>query len=139
MSTVSIRYIVDNVDEADEFYSRHLGFRVDMHPDPAFAMLSRGDLRLVLVSPVGRDHPGGGSRPLPDGTVQQPGGWNRFMLQVPDLEATVATLRRDGVRFRTDVITGVGTKQVMIEDPSGNPIELFEPIRPEARLSTGPG
>jgi catechol 2,3-dioxygenase-like lactoylglutathione lyase family enzyme len=135
MSTVSIRYIVDNVDEADEFYTRHLGFRVDMHPDPAFAMLSRGDLRLVLVSPVGPDHPGGGSRPLPDGTEQQPGGWNRFMLQVPDLEATVAALRQDGVRFRTDVITGVGTKQAMIEDPSGNPIELFEPIRAEARLS----
>jgi catechol 2,3-dioxygenase-like lactoylglutathione lyase family enzyme len=135
MSTVSVRYIVDNVDEADEFYTKHLGFQLDMHPDPAFAMLSRGDLRLVLVSPVGPDHPGGGSRPLPDGTVQQPGGWNRFMLQVPDLETTVTDLRRDGVRFRTDIITGVGTKQVMIEDPSGNPIELFEPIRAEARLS----
>lgn len=134
MSTVSIRYIVDDVDEADEFYTRHLGFRLDMHPDPAFAMLSRGDLRLVLVSPVGSDHPGGGSRPMPDGTPQRPGGWNRFMLQVPDLEAAVANLRRDGVRFRSDVVSGVGTKQVMIEDPSGNPVELFEPIRPEARL-----
>ena len=135
MSTVSVRYIVDNVDEADEFYCRNLGFQLDMHPDPAFAMLSRGDLRLLLVAPVGPDHPGGGSRPLPDGTGQRPGGWNRFMLQVSDLEATVATLRRDGVRFRTDVITGVGTKQVMIEDPSGNPIELFEPLRAEARLA----
>jgi len=135
MSTVSVRYIVNDVDEADDFYTQHLGFQLDMHPDPAFAMLSRGDLRLVLVSPVGPDHPGGGSRPLPDGSVQRPGGWNRFMLQVPDLEATVASLRRDGVRFRTDVVTGIGTKQVMIEDPSGNPIELFQPLRAEARLS----
>jgi catechol 2,3-dioxygenase-like lactoylglutathione lyase family enzyme len=135
MSTVSVRYIVHDVDEAAEFYTRHLGFTLEMHPDPAFAMLSRGDLRLVLVSPVGADHPGGGSRPLPDGTVQEPGGWNRFMLQVSDLEVTVAALRHEGVRFRTSVITGVGTKQVMIEDPSGNPIELFEPVRPEARLT----
>jgi catechol 2,3-dioxygenase-like lactoylglutathione lyase family enzyme len=134
MTTVSVRYIVDNVDEANEFYTRHLGFRLDMHPSPAFAMLSRGDLRLVLASPVDADHPGGGSRPLPDGTPQQPGGWNRFMLQVSDLDASAARLSSEGVRFRTDVITGVGTKQVMIEDPSGNPIELFEPIRPEARL-----
>ncbi len=135
MSTVSVRYIVDDVDRANEFYTKHLGFHLDMHPDPAFAMLSRGDLRLVLVSPVPADHPGGGSRPLPDGTPQQPGGWNRIMLQVPDLEASVATLRQDGVRFRTDIITGIGTKQAMIEDPAGNPIELFEPIRAEARLS----
>jgi catechol 2,3-dioxygenase-like lactoylglutathione lyase family enzyme len=135
MSTVSVRYIVNDVDEADEFYTRHLGFTLDMHPDPAFAMLSRGDLRLVLVSPVGSEHPGGGSRPLPDGRQQEPGGWNRFMLQVDDLEATVVTLSQQGVRFRTDVITGVGTKQVMIEDPSGNPIELFQPLRAEARLS----
>ena len=127
MSTVSVRYIVENVDRANEFYTKHLGFHLDMHPDPAFAMLSRGDLRLVLVSPVPADHPGGGSRPLPDGTPQQPGGWNRIMLQVPDLEASVATLRQDGVRFRTDIITGIGTKQAMIEDPAGNPIELFEP------------
>jgi len=135
MSTVSVRYIVDDVDDAQAFYTRHLGFQLDMHPDPAFAMLSRGDLRLVLVSPVPAHHRGGGSRPMPDGTPQRPGGWNRFMLQVPDLEAAAATLRRDGVRFRTDLVTGVGTKQVMIEDPSGNPIELFEPIRAEARLT----
>jgi catechol 2,3-dioxygenase-like lactoylglutathione lyase family enzyme len=134
MSTVSIRYIVDDVDEAQAFYVRHLGFRLDMHPNPVFAMLSRGDLRLVLVSPVGPDHPGGGSRPMPDGSVQTPGGWNRFMLQVPDVDASAEILRRGGVTFRSEVISGVGTKQVMIEDPSGNPIELFEPIRPEARL-----
>jgi catechol 2,3-dioxygenase-like lactoylglutathione lyase family enzyme len=134
MSTVSVRYIVDDVDEAQAFYVRHLGFRVDMHPNPVFAMLSRGDLRLVLVAPVGPEHPGGGSRPMPDGTRQTPGGWNRFMLQVPDVAVSAANLRREGVTFRSDVVSGVGTKQVMIEDPSGNPIELYEPLRPEARL-----
>lgn len=136
MSTVSVRYIVDDVEAADEFYTRHLGFQVDMHPNPVFAMLSRGDLRLVLVSPVPQDHPGGGSRPLPDGTPQRPGGWNRIMLEVPDVDDAAAALRQGGVRFRTEVITGVGVKQVMIEDPSGNPVELFEPLRAEARLSS---
>lgn len=135
MSTVSVRYIVDDVDVALSFYCGHLGFSEQMHPDPAFAMLTRGDLRLVLVSPVAAGHPGGGSRPLADGTPQEPGGWNRIMLQVPDLPATVATLRSNGVHFRTDIVVGVGTKQVMIEDPSGNPVELYEPVREEARLS----
>ena len=135
MSTVSVRYIVNDVDEASGFYTEHLGFTLDMHPNPAFAMLSRGDLRLVLVAPVDADHPGGGSRPMADGTVQEPGGWNRFMLQVSDVEGTAAALRKEGVRFRTDVVTGVGTKQFMVEDPSGNPVEIFEPMRPEARLS----
>jgi len=134
MSTVSVRYIVDDVDTAIEFYCRHLGFDEQMHPDPAFAMLTRGDLRLVLVAPVPADHRGGGSRPMPDGRKQEPGGWNRFMLEVPDLSAAVEALRREGVRFRNDIVTGVGGRQVMIEDPSGNPVELFEPLRPEARL-----
>jgi catechol 2,3-dioxygenase-like lactoylglutathione lyase family enzyme len=137
MSTVSVRYIVNNVDEAIAFYCEHLGFVQRMHPDPAFAMLTRGDLRLVLVSPVPPGHRGGGSRPMPDGTKQQPGGWNRFMLEVPDLAGTVDALRRDGVRFRNDIVTGVGVKQVLIDDPSGNPVELFEPIRAEARLAGG--
>lgn len=136
MSTVSVRYIVDDVDAAIAFYCTELGFHEDMHPDPAFAMLSRGDLRLVLVSPVGADHRGGGSRPMPDGTPQTPGGWNRLMLEVSNLEATIATLRENGVAFRNDLVTGVGGKQVMIEDPSGNPVELFEPIIREARLDS---
>jgi len=134
MSTVSVRYIVDDVDAAIDFYTRHLGFREEMHPDAAFAMLSRGDLRLVLVAPVPADHRGGGSRPMPDGRKQEPGGWNRFMLEVSDLVAEAETLRLAGVRFRNDIVTGVGGRQVMIEDPSGNPVELFEPLRPEARL-----
>jgi catechol 2,3-dioxygenase-like lactoylglutathione lyase family enzyme len=136
MSTVSVRYIVNDVDEAMAFYCGHLGFEEQMHPDPAFAMLTRGDLRLVLVSPVPADHHGGGSRPMPDGTKQEPGGWNRFMLEVSDLDAIVDTLREAGIRFRNDIVTGVGSKQIMAEDPSGNPIELFEPIRAEARLET---
>jgi catechol 2,3-dioxygenase-like lactoylglutathione lyase family enzyme len=135
MATVSVRYIVDDVDEAMAFYRTHLGFDEQMHPDPAFAMLTRGDLRLVLVSPVPADHPGGGSRPMLDGTPQRPGGWNRFMLEVGDVEATTKELLAAGVRFRNEIVTGIGSKQVMVEDPSGNPIELFEPIRREARLS----
>ena len=135
MSTVSVRYIVDDVDAAIAFYCGYLGFREQMHPDPAFAMLTRGDLRLILVAPVPPGHPGGGSRPMPDGTKQQPGGWNRFMLEVSDLAGAVDALRRDGVRFRNDIVTGVGVRQILIDDPSGNPVELFEPVRPEARLA----
>ena len=135
MSTVSVRYIVDDGDAAIAFYRDHLGFREQMHPDPAFAMLTRGDLRLVLVAPVPAGHPGGGSRPMPDGTPQRPGGWNRFMIEVPDVAAAAEKLRAAGVRFRNEIVAGVGGKQVMIEDPSGNPVELFEPIRPEARLA----
>jgi catechol 2,3-dioxygenase-like lactoylglutathione lyase family enzyme len=134
MSTVSVRYIVNDVDAAIEFYRGQLSFTEIMHPAPEFAMLSRGDLRLVLVAPVPADHPGGGSKPMPDGTRQEPGGWNRFMIEVPDLAAAVEALRGAGVRFRNDIVTGVGGKQIMIEDPSGNPVELFEPTRQEARL-----
>jgi len=106
-------------------------------------MLYRGGLRLLLSVPdvTGAGAPlpdGGGSRPMPDGTAQRPGGWNRFMLEVPDLAAAVQELRAGGVRFRNDIVTGIGTRQVMIEDPSGNPVELFEPMRREARLSPGP-
>jgi catechol 2,3-dioxygenase-like lactoylglutathione lyase family enzyme len=136
MSAVSVRYIVNDVDAAIPFYCEHLGFHEDMHPDPAFAMLSRGGLRLVLVSPIGPDHRGGGSRPMPDGTRQEPGGWNRFILEVSDLAETVAALRKKGVHFRNEIVTGVGGKQIMAEDPSGNPVELREPIQPEARLAT---
>ena len=136
MSTVSVRYIVNDVDEAIPFYCEHLGFHEDMHPDSAFAMLSLGELRLVLVSPIGPDHRGGGSRPMPDGTRQEPGGWNRFILEVSDLAETVDALRKKGVHFRNEIVTGVGGKQIMVEDPSGNPVELRESIRPEARLAT---
>jgi catechol 2,3-dioxygenase-like lactoylglutathione lyase family enzyme len=132
MATVSIRYIVHDVDAAIAFYTRHLDFAEVMHPAPAFAMLSRGDLRLVLSAPGGG--PGGGQA-MPDGTLPQPGGWNRFAIEVADLDAAVAELRAEGVTFRGDVINGTGGRQAIAEDPSGNPVELFEPLRPEARLS----
>lgn len=128
----TVRYIVDDVSAALDFYSRHLGFREVMHPAPEFAMLARDDLRLALVAPVPAGHPGGGSRPMPDGTPQQPGGWNRFALEVDDLDAAVAALRDAGVPFRSDVITGVGGKQALVQDPSGNLVELFQPTIPEA-------
>ena len=132
MATVSIRYIVYDIDAAIGFYTRHLGFSVQIHPNDMFAMLTRGDLRLVLSVPGGG--PGGGQA-TPDGTLPQPGGWNRFSIEVPDLAAAVDRLRRDGVRFRNDLVTGVGGRQIIAEDPSGNPVELFEPVLPEARLA----
>jgi catechol 2,3-dioxygenase-like lactoylglutathione lyase family enzyme len=132
MATVSVRYIVHDVDEAIGFYRDQLGFHLDLHPAAAFAMLSRGDLRLVLSAPGGG--PGGGQA-MPDGTVPEPGGWNRFALEVADLDTVVGTLRARGARFRNDIVTGVGGRQILVEDPSGNPVELFEPTLAEARLS----
>ena len=129
MTTVSVRYIVNDVDAALAFYRDRLGFHEIMHPDPAFAMLSLGDLRLVIVSPVGPDHRGGGSRRMPDGRTQEPGGWNRFMIEVSDLAETVESLRAQGVQFRNDIVTGVGGRQILLDDPSGNPVELFEAFR----------
>lgn len=131
MATVGVRYIVDDVDAAIAFYCGQLGFSEMMHPAPAFAMLQRGDLRLVLSAPGGG--PGGGQA-MPDGTLPAPGGWNRIQLEVPDLASAVDALRRAAARFRSEPITGVGGKQVIVEDPAGNPIELFEPTREEARL-----
>jgi catechol 2,3-dioxygenase-like lactoylglutathione lyase family enzyme len=131
MPTVQVRYIVHDVEAAIRFYTSRLGFKLDMHPAPPFAMLSRGDLRLVLSQP--NPAPGGGQA-MPDGTRQQPGGWNRFAIEVDDLAAMVEKLRAGGARFRNDIVHGVGGKQIILEDPSGNPIELFEPSLPEARL-----
>jgi catechol 2,3-dioxygenase-like lactoylglutathione lyase family enzyme len=131
MASVSVRYIVDDVDAAIAFYCGNLGFSEVMHPAPAFAMLSRGDLRLTLSAPGGG--PGGGQA-MPDGRLPEPGGWNRFALEVSDLAGMVDRLRGNGARFRNDIVTGVGGKQILVEDPSGNPVELFEPTRPEARL-----
>lgn len=133
MATVQVRYIVHDVDAAIAFYCKHFDFQEVMHPAPAFAMLSRGDLRLVLSSP--NSGPGGGQS-MPDGKVPSPGGWNRFSVEVADLAAVVETLRSEGVHFRNEIVTGVGGKQILAEDPSGNPVELFEPLLPEARLQT---
>jgi len=131
MASVQVRYIVNDVDAAIEFYVTHLGFHLEMHPAPPFAMLSRGDLRLALSAPNPR---GGGGQPMPDGTQQKPGGWNRFAIQVTDLAATVERLRAAGVHLRNDIVVGVGGKQVIVDDPSGNPVELFEPTIDAARL-----
>ncbi len=131
MAAVQVRYIVHDVDAAIAFYCEQLGFQEVMHPAPAFAMLSRGALRLVLSAP---NPVGGGGQSLPDGTKPEPGGWNRFAIEVEDLAAMVERLRQAGAHFRSDIITGVGGKQAILEDPSGNPIELFEPLVPEARL-----
>ena len=131
MATVSVRYIVDDVDAALAFYCQHLGFEEQMHPAPAFAMLTRGDLRLLLSAPGGG--PGGGQA-MPDGTLPAPGGWNRFALEVEDLDQVVGSLRAAGSRFRNEIVEGRGGRQILVEDPSGNPVELFQPTRPEARL-----
>src|SRR5262249_50072649 len=120
-----------DVDAAIAFYCQKLGFQEVMHPAPTFAMLTRGDLRLVLSAP---NPAGGGGQPMPDGRQQEPGGWNRFAIEVDDLEAMVDRLRQSSARFRNDIVTGVGGKQILLEDPSGNPIELFQPTLPEARL-----
>jgi len=133
MTTVQVRYIVRDVDAAIDFYTKQLGFSLEMHPAPPFAMLSRGDLRLVLSAP---NLAGGGGQPMPDGTQQEPGGWNRFSIEVRDLVATVEALHKAGAHFRNNIVTGVGGKQIIVDDPSGNPIELFEPIIPEARLNS---
>jgi catechol 2,3-dioxygenase-like lactoylglutathione lyase family enzyme len=131
MATVSVRYIVRDVDAAIEFYCGQLGFNEVMHPAPTFAMLARGDLRLVLSAPGGG--PGGGQA-MPDGSMPEPGGWNRFQLEVSNLGSTVESLREAGTHFRNEIVEGVGGRQVLVEDPSGNPVELFEPTRDEARL-----
>ena len=128
---VQVRYIVSDVEAAIAFYTQRLGFHLDMHPAPPFAMLSRGELRLVLSAPNPR---GGDGQPMPDGRNQEPGGWNRFSIEVDDLDSMVKKLRKSGAHFRNEIVTGVGGKQNILEDPSGNPIELFEPIIPEAQL-----
>jgi catechol 2,3-dioxygenase-like lactoylglutathione lyase family enzyme len=131
MSSVSVRYIVDDVDAAIDFYCGRLGFTEVMHPAPAFAMLTRDDLRLLLSAP---DPAGGGGRSLADGSTPQPGGWNRFTLQVDDVEAEMTRLGAAGVTIRSDLIEGIGGRQILVADPSGNLVELFSPTRDEARL-----
>ena len=131
MATVSVRYIVDDVDAAIGFYRDLLGFEVVMHPAPPFAMLDRGDLRLLLSAPGGA---GGGGQVMPDGRIPEPGGWNRFAIEVDDLDDLVGALRASGAHFRNEIVDGVGGRQILVDDPSGNPVELFEPTLDEARL-----
>jgi catechol 2,3-dioxygenase-like lactoylglutathione lyase family enzyme len=123
MTTVSVRYITDDVDAAVAFYVEHLGFEIEMQPGPGFAVLSRGNLRVLLNRPGA----GGAGQPMPDGRRPEPGGWNRFQIEVSDLQGEVEALREAGASFRNDIVTGQGGSQILLEDPSGNPIELFQP------------
>jgi catechol 2,3-dioxygenase-like lactoylglutathione lyase family enzyme len=122
LTTVNVRYMVDDVEKAVAFYTTHLGFSIISNLAPAFADVSRGDLRLLLSGATSS-----AGRPMPDGRKPEPGGWNRVQLIVEDIEGEVARLRAAGVRFRNDVIKGPGGAQVLLEDPSGNVIELFTP------------
>jgi catechol 2,3-dioxygenase-like lactoylglutathione lyase family enzyme len=124
MSTVAVRYIVDDVAAAIPFYTGLLGFKLDMHPAPGFARLSRGDLQLLLNRPGA----GGAGQAMPAGQHPTPGGWNRIQIEVEDLEATIEKLKGEGARFRNDIVTGNGGKQILVEDPSGNAVELFQPF-----------
>lgn len=123
MATVSVRYMVYNVEEAISFYTGQLGFGVELHPAPGFASLSRGDLRLLLNQPGA----GGAGQAMPDGRRPEPGGWNRIQLEVRDLAGEVERMRDAGARFRNEIVEGNGGKQILLEDPSGNCVELFEP------------
>jgi catechol 2,3-dioxygenase-like lactoylglutathione lyase family enzyme len=122
MSTVNVRYMVHDIDAAIAFYTTHLGFRLNTRAAPAFADVTRGDLRLLLSARTSS-----AGRPMPDGRQPEPGGWNRIHLIVDDIEVEVARLRAAGVPFRNDIVKGPGGAQGLIDDPSGNPIELFQP------------
>lgn len=121
-SKINIRYIVHNVDEAIRFYTETFGFEVAMHPAPGFAALSKDDFTLFINEPG----VGGAGQAMPDGSLPQPGGWNRFQIIVSDLDAEIKRLKNQGVHFKTDIIVGKGGRQALLEDPSGNVVELFE-------------
>jgi catechol 2,3-dioxygenase-like lactoylglutathione lyase family enzyme len=120
--TVNVRYMVDDVPAAIGFYTKHLGFGLLTSAAPAFADVKRGNLRLLLSG-----EKSSAGRPMPDGQKPGPGGWNRIHLLVDDIDAEVQRLRAAGVTFRNDIVTGPGGKQILLEDPSGNPVELFQP------------
>lgn len=126
MNQVRVRYMVNELDPAVNFYTTHLGFRVEQESKPNFAMLERGNLELVISTPFG---PGGAAKPMSDGRKAEPGGWNRIILNVQDLPAEVARLRRANLHFRNDIVSGPGGSEILLDDPSGNPIELFQPAR----------
>jgi catechol 2,3-dioxygenase-like lactoylglutathione lyase family enzyme len=121
-NTVHVRYLVDDVQASIDFYTTHLGFTTGTAFPPAFADVRRGNLRLLLSGPTSS-----AGRPMPDGRTPHPGGWNRIHLLVDDIDAEVARLRDKGVQFRSDVVTGPGGRQIVLDDPAGNPVELFQP------------
>jgi catechol 2,3-dioxygenase-like lactoylglutathione lyase family enzyme len=122
MTTVSVRYITNDIDAAAAFYVGQLGFGNQMR-GPGFAMLSRGDLRLLMNEPGA----GGAGQPMPDGRHPEPGGWNRIVIEVSDLEREVEALREAGASFRNDIVSGQAGSQILLDDPAGNPVELFQP------------
>jgi len=126
MTTVRVRYMVSELDPAVEFYTKYLGFSVKQQNKPNFAMLSRGNLELVLSTPFG---PGGAAKPMSDGRKAEPGGWNRIIINVDDLSSEVARLRDARLHFRNDIVSGPGGSEILLDDPSGNPVELFQPTR----------
>ena len=126
MNTVRMRYMVNELDPAVEFYTKYLGFQVKQERRPNFAMLSKGNLELVLSTPFG---PGGAAKPMSDGRKAEPGGWNRIIINVDDLPAEVARLRKAQLHFRNDIVSGPGGSEILLDDPSGNPVELFQPAK----------
>lgn len=126
LNALMVRYIVNDVDAAIAFYTNHLGFTVSAQSGPNFAILVRDNLQLVLSPPKG---PGGGSQPMPDGRRPEPGGWNRIIVQSKNLDGDVEVIRKAGGKFRNDIVAGPGGRQILLEDPSGNLVELFEPAR----------
>jgi len=132
LNALMVRYIVNDVDAAIAFYTRHFEFRVSAQSGPYFAILEKENLQLVLSPPKG---PGGGSQPTPDGRRPEPGGWNRLIVKSANLDGDVLQLRKSGVAFRNDVVAGPGGRQILVEDPSGNLVELFEPASDSKKQS----
>jgi predicted enzyme related to lactoylglutathione lyase len=126
VQTVRVRYMVNNIDSAVSFYTKYLGFKVKQGPTPNFAIVSLGELDLVLSTPFG---PGGAAKPMSDGRKAEPGGWNRIIINIENLQAEVARLRQAGLHFRNDIATGPGGSEILLDDPSGNPVELFQAAR----------
>ena len=126
METVRVRYMVKELDPAVASYTKYLGFQVEQQARPNFAMLSRRNLQLILSTPFG---PGGAAKPMPDGRKPEPGGWNRIIINVDDLSAEVARLKKEQVHFRNSIVSGPGGSEILLDDPSGNPVELFQPSR----------
>ncbi|HLJ17136.1 MAG TPA: VOC family protein [Bryobacteraceae bacterium] len=126
MDAVRVRYMVNNIDQAVQFYTKYLGFKEKQGATPNFAMVSRGNLELVLSTPFG---PGGAAKPMRDGRKAEPGGWNRIIINIDDLEAEVTRLRKANLHFRNDIVSGPGGSEILLDDPSGNPVELFQASR----------
>jgi glyoxylase I family protein len=124
MNSIRVRYMVSDLGPCVDFYTKVLGFQVKQERSPNFAMLSRDNLELVLSTPFG---PGGAAKPMKDGRKAEPGGWNRIIINVDDLNAEIDRLRKARVHFRNDVATGPGGSEILLDDPSGNPVELFQP------------